>query len=268
MAGTIIVNADDFGKSESINAAIAECFDKGIIKRTTLMVNMPAADAAVALAKEKGFFEQVGIHLNLTEGRPLTKEIQNNPLICDEKGSFHAGFQKTMKYRLYMDELTISQIRTELNAQLQKYMEYGLKLMHVDSHHHVHTNYPVLRALKPLAKEYGFSSIRLGRNLYHGGNPLMRLYKCWYNHAIKKMCRTTTDYFGSFKDLAAYFSISIAELEKQESSAVSQLTTDKIDEFLNQNRLEIMVHPMYNEQGILVDTDIKTAVETRLLNKK
>lgn len=259
MAGTVIVNADDFGKSESINAAVAEGFAKGVLQRTTLMVNMPAADAAAALAKEKGFFEQVGLHLNLTEGRPLTKEIRNNPLICDEKGNFHAGFQKTMKYRLYMDELTISQIRTELEAQLQKYAAYGFTLMHVDSHHHVHTNYPVLRALKPLAKKYGFSSIRLGRNLYHGGNPLMRLYKCWYNHAIKKMCKTTTDYFGSFKDLVAYLGVSIPSPESHQASA-------KLEKFLNQNRLEIMVHPMYNEQGVLMDTDIPIAAELPLLN--
>lgn len=265
MAGKIVVNADDFGKSESVNAAIAECFAKGIIHRTTLMVNMPAADAAVLLAKENGFFEHVGLHLNLTEGRPLTKEIQNNPLICDEKGNFHAGFQKTMKYRLYMDELTISQIRTELEAQLEKYCSYGLTLMHVDSHHHVHTNYPVLRALKPLAAKYGFSSIRLGRNLYHGGNPLMRLYKCWYNHAIKKICQRTTDFFGSFRDAAAYFGFPFSE--KPEEVLVEKKAADSMKSFFDKNSLELMVHPMYSKQGILMDTKVPMETVEKVLGE-
>ncbi len=247
---SLIINADDFGKSEEINRAIAECFAKGLIQRTTLMVNMPAADAAVALSKEKGFADRVGIHLNLTEGEPLTVELKNNPLLCDTRGFYHAGFHKTLKYRLYMDALTINQIRREFEAQFEKYKAYGLTLWHVDSHHHVHTNYPVLRALKPLASKYEFRSIRLGRNLYHGGNLLMRLYKSLYNHALKRLCNTTTDYFGSFKDCDTYF--------LSDSAAVMK--------FVQNKELEIMVHPMYDSDGVLVDTEVPMEKEKELLH--
>ena len=278
---TFIVNADDFGKNESVNDAIAKCFAKGLIQRTTIMVNMPAADEAAAIAREQGFADQVGIHLNLTEGRPLTSDICSNPLLCDEKGNFHAGFQQTTKYRLYMDELTIAQIRKELDAQLEKYRTYGFALWHVDSHHHVHTNYPVLRALKPLAKKYGFSSVRLSRNLFRGGNPLMRLYKILYNRSIRKLCRTTTDYFGSYKDFAAYFSLDLppagthirsAEAgvrpAEKEREAAPKIVADHnaIKNFFSKYRLEIMVHPMYDANGVLVDTDIPMEKERILLN--
>jgi len=264
---TFIVNADDFGKSESVNRAIAECFAKDLIRRTTIMVNMPGADEAAAIAKEQGFAGQVGIHLNLTEGRPLTLDICSNPLLCDEKGNFHAGFQQTTKYRLYMDELTIAQIRKELDAQLEKYRAYGFTLWHIDSHHHVHTNYPVLRALKPLAKKYGFSSIRLGRNLFRGGNPLMRLYKILYNRALRKLCRETTDYFGSYKDFAAYFSLDLPAAEKERAATLKNgAGNNAIREFLSKYRLEIMVHPMYDAYGVLVDTDIPMERERILLN--
>lgn len=255
---TFIVNADDFGKSESVNRAITECFAKGMIQRTTIMVNMPAADEAAVLAKEQGFVDKVGIHLNLTEGRPLTSDICNNPLLCDEKGNFHAGFQQTVKYRLYMDELTIAQIRKELEAQIEKYLTYGFTLLHIDSHHHVHTNLPVLRALKPLAEKYEFSSIRLSRNLFRGGNPLMRLYKALYNRTLRKLCRITTDYFGSYKDFAAYFSIALPHMETAEHNVIKN--------FLMKHQLEIMVHPMYDVQGVLVDTDIPLEKEWNLLN--
>lgn len=51
----IIVNADDFGKTHTINLAIAECFNKGLITNTTIMVNMPFADEAVEIAKQEVF---------------------------------------------------------------------------------------------------------------------------------------------------------------------------------------------------------------------
>ncbi len=264
---TVIVNADDFGKSESVNRAITECFAKGMIQRTTIMVNMPAADEAVAIAKEQGFAGRVGIHLNLTEGLPLTLDIRSNPLLCDEKGNFHAGFQRTTKYRLYMDELTIGQIQKELDAQLEKYGAYGFTLWHVDSHHHVHTNYPVLRALKPLAKKYGFSSIRLGRNLFRGGNPMMKLYKILYNRALRKLCRETTDYFGSYKDFASYFSLELPPPEKERAAAVKNTAEhNAVKNFLSKYRLELMVHPMYDEQDVLVDTDLPMEMERMMLN--
>ena len=68
----LIVNADDFGLNEIENRAIAEAFEKGLIDRTTLLVNMPFAEDAMRLASEKGFADRVGLHVNLTSGRPLT----------------------------------------------------------------------------------------------------------------------------------------------------------------------------------------------------
>ena len=47
----MIINADDFGYSESVNKAISDCFERGLINRTTIMVNMPHAEEATAMAK-------------------------------------------------------------------------------------------------------------------------------------------------------------------------------------------------------------------------
>lgn len=238
----LVINADDFGKSEEVNRAILEAFEKKFITRTTLMVNMPCADEAVRLAKERGLSDKIGLHLNLTEGRPLTDEIRANPFFCDKEGNFHALFHSGVKSRLYMKGRERRQVYEELKAQLEKYKAYGLTLWHVDSHHHVHTDYPVYRELKRLSREYSFASVRISRNLYTGGNVLMRLYKKMYNHAIEKLCRQTTDFFGSYRDYADY-----GKALPPEGS------------------LEIMVHPMYDAGGILVDTDLPMKKEERLL---
>ena len=97
----MIINADDFGYSDSVNNAIAECFQKGVINRTTIMVNMPQAANAAKLAREKGFFENVGLHINLTEGKALSKECAMSEL-CDENGFFKGTFHIPFKSRIYL----------------------------------------------------------------------------------------------------------------------------------------------------------------------
>lgn len=146
----ILVNGDDFGKNENVTKAIAHCFKKGILSSTTLMTNMPYADEAVEIARKEGFFHKVGIHLNLTEGFPLTKEIQGSSLFCNQNGEFHGNFHRSTKYRLFMGRREREMAALELAAQLQKYKEYGLSMGHLDSHHHIHTNKPILDVMIPL----------------------------------------------------------------------------------------------------------------------
>ena len=48
----VIVNADDFGSSEGINRGIIEAHETGIVTSASLMVNAPATEAAVELARD------------------------------------------------------------------------------------------------------------------------------------------------------------------------------------------------------------------------
>ena len=59
----LIVNADDFGRSASINQAVIRAHREGILTTASLMVNEPACDEAVALAREN---PQLGVGLHLT----------------------------------------------------------------------------------------------------------------------------------------------------------------------------------------------------------
>ncbi|MCR5746611.1 MAG: ChbG/HpnK family deacetylase [Lachnospiraceae bacterium] len=228
----LIINADDLGISEDVNEAIAECFRKRFITSTTLMVNMEYADEGVELAKKSGWHERVGLHLNLTSGRPLTDEIKRFKCFCRSDGTFNAAFAKKTFSRLYLSKNEIAAARIEADAQIRKYLSYGLGDRHLDSHHHVHTNSAIWKAIEPLITGYGLRSVRLSRNLY-GNMPLLkRVYKKRYNQRLKGMPIMTTDYFGSFKDFEQYRSI----------------IPDK-------SLVEIMVHPKYNDDRVLVDTE-------------
>jgi predicted glycoside hydrolase/deacetylase ChbG (UPF0249 family) len=61
------VNADDFGRSRRVNDAIVRAHREGVLTSTSLMVGEPAAEEAVALARENPGLG-VGLHLVLADG--------------------------------------------------------------------------------------------------------------------------------------------------------------------------------------------------------
>ena len=58
-----IINADDFGRTDTVNIAIVEGFKNGCLNSTTIMVNMPYFEEAVHLADMYNFKNKVGLQL-------------------------------------------------------------------------------------------------------------------------------------------------------------------------------------------------------------
>lgn len=196
----MIINADDFGYSHSVNEGIVKCFKEGVINRTTIMVNMPYTEEAVALAKENGFFDKVGIHINLTEGPALTKECAAS-VLCDENGNFKGTFHIPFKARLYLPKKIRSVIYNEAKAQIEKYIGFGFTLMHLDSHNYVHSYFSVYSPISRLIKEYGFKTTRISRNVSKEALSLpFRIYKAMFNGMLKLSGIGTTKYFCSLQD--------------------------------------------------------------------
>lgn len=223
----IIINADDFGRTPEINEAICECFKRGYITNTTMMVNMPYADEAVKLAKENDFWDKVGLHLNLTEGTPFNKNLSKDKLFCDKNGEFTGFFDSSVKTRLVLPKKSNIEVRKEIELQMEKFLSYYPLLLHMDSHHHVHTDLPVYNDICYYFIKYSFKSMRLSRNIGHY-NSLKKIYKSFINKRIKRIAEITTNFFTDFDDL------------------------DKIEE-LSANAcvgtVELMCHPIfYNEK--------------------
>ena len=79
----LIINADDLGLSESVNDAIIYCLKNEYIDRATLMVNMPGTQDAINKIISNSLQDKIGLHINLTEGRPLTTKIINTEF-CED----------------------------------------------------------------------------------------------------------------------------------------------------------------------------------------
>jgi predicted glycoside hydrolase/deacetylase ChbG (UPF0249 family) len=123
----IIIKADDFGHSLTVNLGIIEAYQKGVVTSTSIMTNMPGWDHALDFLKSHPQF-CVGVHANLVEGIPLTKAAQ---VLVNEKGVFYPeNFESRAESQIVKDEV---------RAQILKLIEAGIEPSHLDSHYHIHT---------------------------------------------------------------------------------------------------------------------------------
>jgi len=153
----LITNSDDFGLTQSVTDAIIDTHLHGIMKSTTIMVNMEGTDYAINKAKEISTLS-VGIHFNLTEGFPLT-EPHKIPDLLDENGCFKRNNEQRKNFLLGKNKQR--QVEIELKNQLEYLLDNGLKPTHFDSHHHI-TGTPVaFRASIEVAKKYKINKARI-----------------------------------------------------------------------------------------------------------
>ena len=197
-----IVHADDFGYSKSVNQCIDKCFAEKWLSETSLMVNMPACDEAVEIARYHGYSHRVGLHLNLTEGEPLTEQIKECPRFCSNEGLFNKVFHMSMRGRFFLTQKEKHAVQLEILAQLKKFCDYGGLMMRVDSHHHTHTDWAIYKILKSLAIELGFTSMRISADM-HKVSLGKELYKQLFNHDVRKHFLTTDHFDGIVPELIA-----------------------------------------------------------------
>ncbi len=217
----IVINADDFGMSSEVNRAVAECFAAGYISSATLMANMPAAREAIELIHRDGLDGRIGVHLNLTEGTPLTDAIRRQERFCDADGRFR-GRGRTV-WRLSRDEQAA--LLDELTAQIASIIEQGISPTHLDSHHHAHTQWPIAGIVIELARRKGINAIRPSRNCGPGLTFPKNVYKQALNRRLQRSGMAKVRYFGSGSDVMA--------LEPFDGS------------------VEVMVHPGWDEDKLV-----------------
>src|SRR5215510_9400088 len=129
MKRRLIINADDFGRSASINEAVIRAHRDGILTSASLMVNEPDADAAVAMARKNPLLG-VGLHLTLLLGHAALPPWEI-PGLVNQRGEFaEAPIWTGIRYFLRRD--LREQLRKEIRAQFARFQATGLTLDHVN----------------------------------------------------------------------------------------------------------------------------------------
>lgn len=154
----LIVNADDFGRSHSINEAVIRAHNEGILTTASLMVNEPAFDEAVSLAKANPTLG-IGLHLTLLCGHSALTPDEIPGLVNSDRDFTNSPAGAGIRY-FFRRELR-QQLRAEVHAQFQKFRQSGLPLDHVNGHLHLHLHPAVFRILMEDAAQLGIQRLRL-----------------------------------------------------------------------------------------------------------
>ena len=130
----VIIHADDFGLAEGVNRAIEEGLESGALNSASILVSGDHAAPALAWAAAHPEFD-FGVHLNLTQGRPVSNPAQVQSLVGDD-----GRFRPLLPFvaRFGMGRVSLDQIEIEWRAQIGAARRAGVSISHLDSHQHVH----------------------------------------------------------------------------------------------------------------------------------
>jgi hopanoid biosynthesis associated protein HpnK len=157
----LIVNADDFGRSHSINESVIRAHRDGILTTASLMVNEPDCAEAVKLARENPRLG-VGLHLTLLMGRSALPP-EKIPGLVNARGEFsNSPVGAGMNY--FFKRSLREQLRAEIHAQFEKFHTTGLPLDHVNGHLHLHLHPTVFKILMDDSEKLGIRRFRLTRD--------------------------------------------------------------------------------------------------------
>ena len=156
----LIVSADDFGFSKSINRGIVRAFKDGIVTSIHLMPAASEFEDALAGASEAGI-KEMGAHLCLTDAAPVTSPDKIPTLVADNARlpDGYAGIVSGLLFK----KINLQEIHLELKNQLERIKKTGIKITSLSSHEHVHMLPDILSIFVELAKEYKIPAIRYPR---------------------------------------------------------------------------------------------------------
>ena len=131
-AKLLIMHADDLGVSHSVNQASIEAFKSGGISSSSIMVPCPWFSEIAQFASEHPEYCW-GLHLTLTsewkyykwDGVASSDRIGS---LLNESGHFYDNVPE------FVENAKLDEVETELRAQIEKAINAGVPVSHLDSH--------------------------------------------------------------------------------------------------------------------------------------
>lgn len=244
----LVVNADDYGLCESVSIGIVKAMKEGIVTDTTAMANMPEFEKWMKYAMDQGITE-MGIHLTLTCGEPLTPKSEIKSILTEENKFYRKPYLIPKTFKL-------EEIEKELRAKIEKFKSTGMKLNHIDSHHHAYAydenvfrlvvnianelNIPIrnpFEQVKHVVKEEGgISPDHIIMDFYEENASVdfllerLEFLKDKYE-VVELMCHPSL--LGA--DLTA-----ISTYDKERKEELETLTSEKVKKFIKDNNIELI----------------------------
>ncbi len=262
----LIVNADDLGWTDGVNRGILEAFHHGIVTSTSLLANGAAFAGGVEAARSAPGLG-MGVHLNLSDGPPVAERETITSLLNDD-GEFADGPESLLLRRVRRG-LTLAEVETEWDAQIQKVRDAGIVPTHLDGHKHVHMLPGLFEIALKLAKRHGIGAIRVSLEAsslraalssgskHHAGVVMKQGVQA---RGLKFLARDAREQAERAGISTADFFCGIAQ--------TGELTREGVEQFvksLPDGTTELMCHPGYADAALKkTPTRLQDSRETEL----
>lgn len=244
----LIINADDFGFTFGSNRGILEVLAAGVVRSISVISNFPAVEE-VPLVAERLPDVSIGIHLNLSVGRPVSDPAEVSSLV-DESGHF---WYRRFPQKALLGKLRTGHIRKELRAQIERLKSFGVKISHWDSHQGRHLYLPFFKVALEVAAEHNIKKMRNHRRWLYSdkANATRKALRFYLTHPRRfgsfVYCRGLMRYAKARgMQMAVYFLSPGAGYGGKEKPD----TWRKIFQFLPAGTSEIACHPGYPDETL------------------
>ncbi len=229
----VIVNADDLGMSRDVNEATFDLMSKRIVTSATIMANGPFVLSAIEGSRRFPACS-FGVHLNLTEFRPLSRNEGLEELL-GEDGAF-SGVLDQVPGSIKKTRALLFAMADEWCHQIDFLQKTGVQVSHLDSHQHVHTIPFVFPVLKWIQAKYGIRKVRSTRNVYKEGespSSISLWAKRAYQFSLRHFYATRTTHV--FMDFSTFYERAVVGQQEWPSAEVMVHPGSSVD--CEENRL-------------------------------
>ena len=179
-ATQVFLHADDFGMNRAVTDGILAGFTSGLLTSTSVLANGPAFEYAISrwrwlegeraagrlasLTNRQQLHDcgaaalDLGVHLNLTQGRPLTVDFPAE--LLDAEGRFPGIGRIFQRLVLGSGRWRVA-IQNELAAQVARVIDDGLKPSHLNGHQYVELVPGVAELIPKLAERFQIKVVRV-----------------------------------------------------------------------------------------------------------
>ena len=153
-----------------------------------MMMGMPGTDDAIQRCLEHKGKIQVGVHLSLTEGVPITAEVAKIGYMFSGSHVFRNHMVRNLGL---VTPFAYQAMYHELEAQLAKAKSAGILVHHLNTHHNIHEFLPIMIILCKLGSKFGVEKLRVlstqrskgFKRLYRDAvNGVLRMYGLAYSN--------------------------------------------------------------------------------------
>lgn len=135
MSKRIIVNGDDYGYTPEKCSGILKAHRDGILTSTTVMINTVTDEQVRDLLRHAATLG-IGLHLNITKGRPVSPPEAVGSLVNDKGEMARPSVWERPAWEAFGDRKVPAEVEREFRAQVELFIRrIGAPPSHLDSHH-------------------------------------------------------------------------------------------------------------------------------------